>query len=165
MKNVNSIILDTTYVLPLFGIKIEISLKFEEQIKLLWKNGINEYNIYLPSVCLIETVFKLLNEYRKKKDFHILERYQRILPTVLNSPVNLFNPELNPKASLIASIIRHSGHLDFMDCWISGSAVALDGILLTEDKELEKVLRTIPETKAIIISSWNELFTKILKKK
>jgi len=52
-----------------------------------------------------------------------------------------------------------------MDCWISGSAVALDGILLTEDKELEKVLRTIPETKAIIISSWNELFTKILKKK
>ncbi|KKL15212.1 hypothetical protein LCGC14_2507850 [marine sediment metagenome] len=165
MKNVNSIILDTTYVLPLFGIKIEISLKFEEQIKLLWKNGINEYNIYLPSVCLIETVFKLLNEYRKKKDFHILDRYQRILPTVLNSPVNLFNPELNPKASLIASIIRHSGHLDFMDCWISGSAVALDGILLTEDKELEKVLRTIPETKAIIISSWNELFTKILKKK
>ncbi len=44
-----------------------------------------------------------------------------------------------------------SGHLDFMDCWISGAAVALDNILLTEDKELEKVLRTITETKAVII--------------
>ena len=165
MKNINSIILDTTYVLPLFGIKIELSQKFEEQVKLLWKNGIKGYKIFLPSVCLIETVFKHLNEYRKKKDFSTLDRYQLILPTVLNSPVNIFNPELNPKASLIASLIRHSGHLDFMDCWISGAAVALDGILITEDKELEKVLKTIPETKTIIIWSWNELITKIMKKK
>jgi hypothetical protein len=52
-----------------------------------------------------------------------------------------------------------------MDCWISGAAVALDGILLTEDEELEKVLRTIPETKAVIIWSWNELIAKIIKKK
>ena len=165
MKNINSIILDTTYVLPLFGIKIELSLKFEEQIKILWKNGINEYKVFLPSVCLIETVFKLLNEYRKKNNFNILDRYQLILPTILNSPIDMFNPELNSKASLIASLIRHSDHLDFMDCWIAGAAVALEGILLTEDKELEKVLRTIPETKAIIIWSWNELIAKIMKKK
>ncbi len=165
MKNINSIILDTTYVLPLFGIKIDLSQNFQEEIKLLWKNGIKEYNIFLPSICLIETIFKLLNEYRKQNDFAILERYQLILPTVLNSPVNIFTPELNPKASLIASIIRHSGHLDFMDCWISGAAVALDGIFLTEDKELEKVLRTIPETKAVIIWSWNELIARIIKKK
>jgi len=165
MKNINSIILDTTYVLPLFGIKIELSLKFEEQIKLLWKNGINEYKVFLPSVCLIETVFKLLNEYRKKNDFKILDRYQLILPTILNSPIDMFNPELNSKASLIASLIRHSGHMDFMDCWIAGAAVALEGILLTEDKELEKVLRTIPETKTVIIWSWNKLITETMKNK
>jgi len=165
MKNINSIILDTTYVLPLFGIKIKLSLKFEEQIKILWKNGINEYKVFLPSVCLIETVFKLLNEYRKKNDFNILDRYQLILPTILNSPIDMFNPELNSKASLIASIIRHSGHMDFMDCWIAGAAVALEGILLTEDKDLEKVLRTIPETKTVIIWSWNKLITETMKKK
>ncbi|MCK4780806.1 MAG: PIN domain-containing protein [Candidatus Lokiarchaeota archaeon] len=165
MKNINSIILDTTYVLPLFGIKIELSLKFEEQIKILWKNGINEYKVFLPSVCLIETVFKLLNEYRKKNDFNILDRYQLILPTILNSPIDMFNPELNTKASLIASLIRHSGHLDFMDCWIAGAAVALEGILLTEDKELEKVLRAIPETKTVIIWSWKKLITETMKKK
>ncbi|MCK4478918.1 MAG: PIN domain-containing protein [Candidatus Lokiarchaeota archaeon] len=165
MKNINSIILDTTYVLPLFGIKIELSLKFEEQIKLLWKNGINEYKVFLPSVCLIETVFKLLNEYRKKNDFKILDRYQLILPTILNSPIDMFNPELNSKASLIASLIRHSGHMDFMDCWIAGAAVALEGILLTEDKELEKILRTIPETKTVIIWSWNKLITETMKNK
>ena len=165
MKNINSIILDTTYVLPLFGIKIKLSLKFEEQIKILWKNGINEYKVFLPSVCLIETVFKLLNEYRKKNDFNILDRYQLILPTILNSPIDMFNPELNSKASLIASLIRHSGYMDFMDCWIAGAAVALEGILLTEDKDLEKVLRTIPETKTVIIWSWNKLITETMKKK
>lgn len=165
MKNINSIILDTTYVLPLFGIKMDLSQDFQEKIKILWKNGLKGYEIYLPSTCLIETIFKLLNEYKKKEDFSILERYQLILPTVLNSPIKIFNPELNPKASLIASIIRHSGHLGFMDCWIAGTAAALNGILLTEDYELEKVLNGIPETKSVIIWSWNTLVTKIFKKK
>ncbi len=165
MKNINLVILDTTYVLPLFGIKMDLSPDFKEKIKILWKNGLKGYEIYLPSTCLIETIFKLLNEYKKKEDFSILKRYQLILPTVLNSPIKIFNPELNPKASLIASIIRHSGHLDFMDCWIAGTAAALNGILLTEDNELEKVLNGIPETKSIIVWSWNTLVTKIFKKK
>ena len=161
MTNINSIVLDTIYVLPLFGIKIELSQKFQDEIKLLWKKGIKGCDVYLPSTCLIETLFKLLNEYRKKKDFNILKRYQLILPTVLNSPIKIFNSELNPKASLFASIIRHSGHLDFMDCWIAGTAAALQGILITEDKELEKALQNIPETKTVITWAWNTLVTKI----
>ena len=159
MKNINSIILDTTYVLPLFGIKIDINSIFQDEIKVLWKKGITEYNIYLPSTCLIETMFKLLNEYRKKNDVTILQRYQLILPTVLNSPVNIFNPELNTKASLIASVIRHSGHSDFMDCWIAGTAAALKEILITEDKELKKILKNIPETKLMVVWSWDKLFS------
>lgn len=157
MKNINSIVLDTTYVLPLFGIEIKISQKFQEEIKFLWKYGLKGYNVYLPSTCLIETIFKLLKEYKTQKDYSILERYQLILPTVLNSPIKIFNSELSPKASLIASIIRHSGHLDFLDCWIAGTATALQGILVTEDKELEKVLHGIPETKSLLIWSWNNL--------
>lgn len=128
---------------------------FKEELKQLWKNGIKDYDVYLPSTCLIESVYKLLNEYRKKKDKSILERYQMILPTILNSPIKIFHSELNTKASLIASIIRHSGHSDFMDCWIVGAAIALNGIFLTEDKELEKILKKIPETKSLIIWSWN----------
>ena len=159
MKNIDSIILDTTYVLPLFGIKIDMTSKFQDEIKLLWKKGITGYNTYLPSTCLIETMFKLLNEYRKKNNFSILQRYQLILPTVLNSHVNIFNPELNTKASLIASIIRHSGHSDFMDCWIAGTAAALKGILITEDKELKKILKNIPETKLMIVWSWDKLLS------
>lgn len=165
MKSINSIILDTTYVLPLFGIKIHLSENFQEGISQIWKNGIKDYDVYLPSTCLIEVVFKLLNEYRKKGDLNILKRYQLILPTVLNSPIKIFNPELDIKSSSVASIIRHSGHLDYMDCWIAGSAVALNSILLTEDSELEKILKIIPDTKILVVWSWDEFISKISKNK
>ena len=55
---------------------------------------------------------------------------------------------------MIASIIRHSGHPDIMDCWISATAVALNGMLLSEDDELKKKLKDIPETKDIVVTSW-----------
>jgi len=164
MKSINSIILDTTYVLPLFGIKINLFEDFQEELRQLWKNGLKRYEIFLPSTCLIESMFKLLNEYRKKEDMSILERYQLILPTVLNSPIKIFNPEFDIKASGIASIIRSSGHLDYMDCWIAGSAVSINSILLTEDKELVDLLKIIPETKKLRIWSWNDLIINIFKK-
>ena len=118
MQNIKSLILDTTFILPLFGIKIDLDKDFEDDIKQVWMNNIKGYDVYLPSICLIETMYKLLNEYKKTYDFEILDRYQKILPTVINSPINIFNCELNPKSSMIASIIRHSGHPDIMDCWI-----------------------------------------------
>ncbi|MHA1380257.1 MAG: PIN domain-containing protein [Candidatus Helarchaeota archaeon] len=161
MQKINAIVLDTTYVLPLFGIEIKLSQVFQDEIKLFWKNGIKGYDVYLPSICLIETVFKLLHEYRKKQDFNILKRYDLILPTVLTSPIKIFNSESNLRASLIASIIRNSGHQDFLDCWIAGTAVALQGILVTEDKELKKVLHKVPETKSLVTLSWNDIITKI----
>jgi len=163
MTNTKSLILDTTFILPLFGIKIEMGNDFESDLTQIWKNKIKGYDVYLPSICLIETVFKLLNVYKKLKDFNILDRYQKILPTLLSFPINIFNCELNPKATKIASIIRHSGHYDFMDCWIAATAVVLDGVLLSEDIELKNILKKIPETKNIFVSSWEDFKTNLRK--
>lgn len=165
MKNIKPLILDTTFILPLFGIKIKIDDDFESDIKRVWKNEIDGYVVYLPSTCLIETVFKLLNVYKKTNDFNVLDRYQMILPTLLNLPIKIFNCELNPKASMIASVIRHYGHPDFMDCWIAATAAVLNGIFLSEDVELKKILKNIPETKNLSVSSWKEFKMKIKMKK
>ena len=161
MMNIKSLILDTTFILPLFGIKIKMDDDFETYLKQVWKNEIKGYVVYLPSICLIETIFKLLNVYKKTNDFSVLDRYQKILPTLLNLPINIFNCELNPKVSMIASIIRHSGHPDFMDCWIAATAVALNGVFLSEDIELKNILKKIPETKDLVVSSWDDFKTKI----
>lgn len=165
MKSTKPLILDTTFILPLFGIKIKMDDEFESDLKRVWKNEIEGFLVYLPSICLIETMFKLLNVYKKTNDFNVLDRYQKILPTLLNFPINIFNCELNPKASMIASIIRHSGHPDFMDCWIAATAAALNGIFLSEDIELKNILKKIPETKELSVSSWNEFKTKIRMEK
>lgn len=165
MENTKSLILDTTFILPLFGIKIKMDDDFESDLKQVWKNEIKGYVVHLPSICLIETIFKLLNVFKKTNDFSVLDRYQKILPTLLNLPINIFNCELNPKASMIASIIRHFGHPDFMDCWIAATAVALNGVFLSEDIELKNILKKIPETKDLVVSSWDDFKTEMVSLK
>ncbi len=94
-------------------------------------------------------MYKLLSEYRDDENFDILNRYQLVLPTVLNSPVLIYNPELDAKAGLIAAKIRHFGHPDIMECWIAASAAALNSALLTENKELKDILSLVLETNII----------------
>lgn len=160
---IQRLILDTTYILPLFGIKIKDLAGINEGIKLIWKNGIKDFEVYLPTICLIEVLYKLINEYKKTNDFKILKRYPVATPTVMTSQiVSLFDPHLNSIASQIAIIIRHNGHLDIMDCLIAASAAALNGILLTEDKNLKNILQNIPETKLLPIWSWSEIVTKLI---
>ena len=158
MMNIKSLIIDTTYILPLFGIKIIELSNFKEISKELWSNGLKGYRIYLPSICLMEVLFKLTGEYRKSNDVSTINRYSIALPSILSSnSIKIFNPLINPEASRIAINIRHAGHTDLMDCLIAASAVALRGIFLTEDDELSKKLRVMPETKDIIIWSWKDL--------
>ena len=155
---INNIILDTTFILPLFGIEILLTPNFENEIKSLWKNGHEDFQVYLPSVCLIETVYKLNRAFRKKNDMDILRRYYQILPTVITSKiVKIYHPHLDPTASKIALLIKKEKHDDLMDCWIAATATVLNGYLLTEDVPLKKILRTIPETRNVVCWSWKDL--------
>ncbi|MFX0100094.1 MAG: PIN domain-containing protein [Candidatus Hodarchaeota archaeon] len=157
--NNTPIILDTTYVLPLFGVQVLHEPAFQEEMKVLWENGIKDCKIYLPSVCLVEVMYILNAEYRKKNDIDILNRYPLILPTVLNSPIEIFDSLQNIQANHVAMKIHHAGHPDLMDCWIAGSAAATKGILITEDGNLTAILKSIPETKNTTVLSW-KLFQK-----
>jgi len=158
MKNIKPLIIDTTYILPLFGIKIIELTNFKKFSKVLWSNGLKGFNLFLPSTCLMEVLFKLNGEYRKNKDVDVLNRYAIAIPSILSSSaIQIINPLLNPEAIRIAVNIKHTGHTDFMDCLIAASAAALKGIFLTEDIELSKILKIIQETKNVSIWSWSDL--------
>ena len=158
MMSIKPIVIDTTYILPLFGIKIVELTSFKKIFKELWSNGLKGFSLYLPSICLMEAMFKLTREYRESNDVNILNRYAIALPSILSSKsIQLFDPLLNPEASRIAINIRHAGHTDLMDCLIAASAAALKGIFLTEDNELIKVLKSIPENKDFSIWTWKDL--------
>lgn len=156
MANKN-IILDTIYVLPLFGIDITLTKSFPNEIKKLWKHGIQDCSIYMPNACLIEVLYKLNKEFRQKSDAKILDRYSLILPTILTSPiVKLYDCFSDITSSQIAMAIRKKGHNDIMDCWIASCSVALQGVLVSEDEALKKVIKQIPEFDNISIFSWIE---------
>lgn len=158
MKNIKPLIMDTTYILPLFGIKIIELTNFKKFSKELWSNGLKGFNLYLPSTCLMEALFKLTGEYRKSNDVDVLKRYAIAIPSILSfSSIQIINPLLNPEAIRIAIKIKYAGHTDLMDCLIAASAAALKGIFLTEDIELSKILKIIPETKNVSIWSWSDL--------
>lgn len=150
-----NLILDTTFILPLFGIKVINLPDYQKFFGKMWKEGLDGFYIYLPSPCLIEVMFKLINEYKKQKNFEIINRYPLVLPSITKSEIiQIINPIIDPIASTIAIKLRHAGHSDLMDCWIGASAAKLNGILLTEDKELRDSLSSIPETKGVVVWFW-----------
>lgn len=152
MKNIKTLILDTTYILPLFGIKIIELSNFREVSKKLFGGKFKQFDLFLPSNCLEEVLFKLVSLYKKDKDLRILNRYSATLPSLLSfNSLKIFNPLTNSNASLIATKIRYAGDTDLMDCLIAATAVVLKGILLTQDNELGKIIEEIPETKDLII--------------
>ncbi len=150
-----SLLLDTTYVLPLFGINIDLNSDFREEIRQLWKKGVKNYKIYLSSASIIESVYKLNREYRNSEDPEALNRYHIVLPTIIRSKiVKIIDPFLNPIIAENSMKIREFGHKDLMDCWIVASAIQINAIFLTEDKELRTLLNKYPELKINKIFDW-----------
>ena len=131
-----NIVLDTTYTLPLFGIKVKISDTFDDELREFWKNGLKGYNIYLPSICLIEVLYLLNREFRKNSKTEILNRYPIVLPSITSSNiVSIYDSLKDVRVSQIANNIRTLGHTDLIDCFIAATAISLDGIFLSRDQE------------------------------
>jgi predicted nucleic-acid-binding protein len=154
------VVLDTTYVLPLFGIDIIIGESFKQNITKLWDTGVKRFDFYLPSVCLIETLYKLTAVYRKMKEKSVIKRYSVALPTVItNKHVNIINPYLQPEIVELALKISLANHKDLFDCLIGATALIKADILITEDKELNKKIHEEFTQYPIQIMDWKE-FTK-----
>jgi predicted nucleic acid-binding protein len=153
-----ALVLDTTYILPAFGVDVNVSPSFEDEMATLWEDGIPDHDIYLPAVCIIEACYKVIKEYKHSSDERILDRYTSALPPFLgSSPVTIVHPYLDVAASDIAMKLRHAGHEDMMDCWIAGCAASYHAILVTEDDVLKEKLKNLPATREIVCQTWVEL--------
>ena len=154
----NKILLDTTYVLPLFGIKIGISDNFDLKLKNLWKSGLKDHDLYLSKASLVESMYMLNREYRHLKEDTILGRFPLVLPAITYSiNVELIDNFISTDISNFTNEIRFAGHKDLMDCWIAATAKSIEAIFLTEDKDLVKILKTITAFKSLKIWSWKDL--------
>ena len=134
------LILDTTYILPLFG--VDIGGISNSQIEHLWTQGVENAKIIISDISLLEVMYKLQSDYRKKKEKSILQRYTQVLPTLLDIDfLSIYNTKLYVGAVDYANEIRTHGHNDYLDCLIAGTAMNLNAIFITEDETLNKIVK------------------------
>lgn len=147
------IILDTTYVLPLFGFEVNGDHLTKDMILQLWNEGIIDYEIYLPSICLLEVVYRINAELRKEFSDEIADRYKMVIPTILNSSKITIFASLNDfKVAEFVFKLRKLGHPDLSDCLIASTAYSLNGILISEDQTLKKIIEKEMNPKLTILS-------------
>ncbi|MFQ6126373.1 MAG: hypothetical protein ACE5R6_17445 [Candidatus Heimdallarchaeota archaeon] len=149
-------ILDTTYILPFFGIDIDVPGLKRDMETLLTKKK-RKIRFVVSSCSMIEAKWIVLSEYRKTRNPEVLDRYMEAsLSLIWGKQVQLHHSFLDESTNSIADRLWILGHQDLMDCWIAGSAAALNGTLITEDDVLKAIMRECSETREIKTFTWDE---------
>ncbi|TFG21260.1 MAG: type II toxin-antitoxin system VapC family toxin [Promethearchaeota archaeon] len=156
-STIQKIVLDTTYILPLYGIEVDGLKDLEKNLISLLNGNNSKISLYIPSVTMLEALYKLIREFKLQDDKNILNRYPMATRSIVENPVLVIvNPLLHPEISNIALNIRSEGHTDLFDCLIAGTAIFHKAILVTQDNELERIIRNIPQYYNQQILDWKK---------
>lgn len=146
MTFVNRWLFDTTYILPWFGINVNI-LDLKKTLKEILNTQTG--SIIVTSCSLIEGKWKSIREYRKKNNSEYLERANHALQAfAAGRYFQILNPWLIPEVTFLADELLKHGIKDYMDCWIAGTARKLGLKLVSEDDDLKQI--------SSILGNWND---------
>ncbi len=127
-----ALLVDTTYLLPIFGIRVDLP-RYEELFPKLLSKAMVFYN----PISLIEIKWIAL-KLAKKLGNVVLERYRIGLRALLNDdrlrPTQLTNHDIETVAD---SLIPHLG--DYFDRLIVATAYVNGYALLTEDRQISEL--------------------------
>jgi len=133
-----ALVLDTTYLLPFFGIAVKGV--DEHRVASLRK----KFELIYPVLMLPELWAKVMREVERRKLKEVPDQVLDALQALLGEiDVKLATPCLDQLT--IAAKLRLIGHKDIFDCLGYGCAVAIDGKFLSEDKKLRKFLEGLDE--------------------
>jgi len=155
--------LDTSFVQPLFGLEIKISEDFTDQLSEIWKNGIKGTSLHISNISLLECLYLLNREYRDTGNEQILERYEKIIPTISKSRiVSIINSLEQPEIINHANVLRATGHTDYLDCLIFGTANENCDIIVTRERELRSIISGLAEFSNLHLLNWFEFVEEFL---
>jgi predicted nucleic acid-binding protein len=150
----NRILLDTSYLLPLFGIDVEIDGLKENFPKVL-----KRFEVYYSPISLIKTKFIILR--LLKEGINLLEDYRvgldSILAEDLLKPTLLTNSEIEDVAD---KLLIDKGLKDYFDRMIYATAVVFKLALVTEDRKLTELASNY-SLKPPKVYSWKTLQLKL----
>jgi len=131
------ILLDTTFLLPSFGVKVQ-GIDEDRLIALLKNLRESGVEFAYPKLLLVELIAKIGKEALRKGELppEVLEALEALL---LEVDVELVEP--NVKHIVTATEMRIHGHDDIFDNLLYATALHEDMKLVTEDDKLVKFLK------------------------
>jgi PIN domain nuclease of toxin-antitoxin system len=131
-QNVEALVLDSTYLLPAFGVELDFenSKRIRDTLDELANRGVK---IYLSNLSPLECFLKAFSLAEKGKSEEGRKTAKLGLLAV-SEDVSMFSSVSYSDEKIVeeATTIRKS-HKDPFDCFIFATAKALDAILVTED--------------------------------
>ena len=153
-------LLDTTYILPYFGIAVKIP-DIHETLRDLQLNHADFVKI--SSCSLIEGKWKAISLSKKEKNLLYLERANKaLLAFGAGNYFSIINSWFIPDASFYADEILKAGHNDYMDCWIAGTAKALNLKMVSQETVLPEVIESLSQWNDFHIYKWDEFIQEIM---
>jgi len=136
------ILLDTTYILPIFGIGIKIP-NLKEKLLELEKNS----QLLINSLSILEAKWKILKLAKKTPD--IIDSFQEGLLFIEKRKIFHIVNFHEYSIDVIATELNRF-HKDYIDCSILASAYIYADIFITEEKEnMKKLIEKLPHEHTI----------------
>lgn len=141
-------VLDSSYILPLFGVDIDIK-GFRESFR-----GINfsKAEFYVSTCSFIEIkwiIYHLIKNAPEKKDM-LFQDYQEGLIYVTKSKQLELVTFYNIEVDVISNKVRDIGLTDYFDTIIYATAKVIKACLITEDQELKRISEMEPIKNEVI---------------
>ncbi len=153
------ILLDTTYLLPIFGIGISL-----REYSKVFPALLDKYEVYYNPASIIEAkwvTIRLLKTYPNKKQ-RILSRFRLGLKVLLSSERIRQTELTNPKIEEVSDILLDIGLKDYFDRLIYATATTYKMILLTEDRVIHEIAqkKSIPKPPEVI--RWENIVSTLV---
>jgi len=153
------LLLDTTYLLPIFGVSVKL-----KDYNVLFPKLINKYSIFYNPVSLIEAKWIVIGLSRRKPSIRevLLSRFREGLRAILGderfSQTVLTNSEVEEIAD---ELLLRYGVNDYFDRIIYATAVHYNTALLTEDEELHNLLKIKEAPKPREVIRWEDIIKRL----
>ena len=148
------ILLDTTYLLPLFGIHLNLR-GYEEMFPRL----LGEFEVLYTPVSLVEAKWIILKLARRKPTLRdrLLREYRAGLDALMADERLRATVLTNSMIEDIADHLLGLGLRDYFDRMIYATAYYYDSILLTEDEALHDIRSKAGEYAVREVISWRDI--------
>ena len=139
------VFLDTTYLMPFFGLETSIENLNNQFIEILKQE---KYKFLFSPIAIIEIKWQLFKLVKSGYDEELLETsFSQALSSLeidkRFSVVNFIDSKIND----IAYELRKIGHNDYFDTIIASSAIWNASIFVTEDKQLKGRIQALFKNK------------------